>query len=180
MGLKEVKQEILNEAEKEAEEIKKQAEKKAEEIKKEAREKADSINSEAEKELEEEKSSLKKRAVSGARMEARKKKLKAKEEKINSVFRRFREELEDLDDERKKSFVENAIDRTGFDVGKAFASEGYRELLEDQGLDVETLDDEGFVLQSEDGERQRKFTLERIVESFKESHRGEVAEVLFE
>jgi V/A-type H+-transporting ATPase subunit E len=176
MGLEDVKQDILDEAEKEAEEIISEAEQEKERILEEAKEEAEKIREETSEEIEEEKESLEKKAVSNANMEAKKKKLEAKEDGIEEAFESFRETLEELDEEERKSFIENAVEDSGFEVGEILASGDYQDLTDH---DYSGLEEKGFILVSKNGERRLNFTLDKITSDFREEYRSEVAEKLF-
>lgn len=176
MGLEDVKQDILNEAEKEADEILEEAEDEKEEILNEAEEEADRIREEASEEIEEEKKSLEKKAVSNANMEAKQKKLEAKEKALDGAFESFEEELEDLSDDEREAMLENCIEEAEFDVGLVKGGEKFEGLTDEE---FESADMDGFVLVSENGERQLNFSFDKIVDDFRNSYRKEVAEKLF-
>lgn len=176
MGLEDVKQEIIQEAEKEAEEIRDEARDKAEEIIQEAENEAQRMRDEADEEIEEMKASMKKKAVSNANMEARKKELDAKEKALNKAFEDFRERLADLEDGEKEAMIEAAIEDADFEVGLVRGSEEFKEYVD---VDFEASDVEGFVLVSDDSERQLNFSFDKIVEDIRGHHRKEVAERLF-
>jgi V/A-type H+-transporting ATPase subunit E len=176
MGLEDVKQDILEEAETEAEEIISEAEQEKKRILEEANEEAEKIREETDEEIEEKKEALEKKAVSNANMEAKKKKLEAKEDGIEEAFESFRETLEQLDEDERESFVENAVEDAGFEVGEILASGDYQDLTDHESS---SLEEEGFILVSEDGQRRLNFTLDKIVSDFREEYRSEVAEKLF-
>ena len=176
MGLEDVKQDILNEAEKEADEILEEAEDEKEEIIGEAESEAERIREESEEEIEDKKKSLEKKTVSNANMEAKQKKLEAKEKALDEAFESFEEELEDLSEDDRKSMLENCIEDAEFDVGLVRGGESFEGLTDEE---FESADMDGFVLVSDDGERQLNFTLDKIVDDFRNSYRKEVAEKLF-
>lgn len=179
MGLKEVKDDILTEAEQEADRITSEAESKADEILAEAEEEADRIIEEAEKEIEERKDSLERQQLSNARMEAQKKKLNAKQDAIQEVFDSFRGEINGLSDGEKQEFVENCLERAEFDVGAVKSSEEFKDAVEAEGFNSEDFEKTGIVVLSEDGNRKQEFTVDRILQNMKDRHRKEVSEVLF-
>jgi V/A-type H+-transporting ATPase subunit E len=180
VGLKEVKDDIVEEARQTADEIIDEAEEEAEKIVEQAKTEAEKIKEQAEKEIEDEKESLRKRRISNANMKARKEKLKAKEKKIREAFNEFKHELAQMNESQKEDFVENCFDRVSFDVGKVKASEDFQAAVEEQGFKPEDLDAQGIVLVSKNGERQQNFTVEKIVENYRDSHRKTVANKLFE
>ncbi|WEL19693.1 V-type ATP synthase subunit E [Candidatus Nanohalococcus occultus] len=179
MGLKEVKDDILQEAQQQADSITSDAQSKADEIIEEAENEADRILQEAEEEIEEEKESLEKQQLSNARMEAKKKKLDAKQNALEQVFDRFRDELEELSGEERQKFVANCLERAEFEVGTVKASEEFKDVVESEGFEPEDFHKTGLVVVSEDGNRKQEYSLDRIVQSLKDEHRKEVSEVLF-
>jgi len=177
MSLKEVKNTIIQEAEEKAEQNREEAEKKREEIISEAEEKAEQIRQETEKDIEDEKESIRQKAISNARIDAKRKKLQAKQDCIQDVFEEFRSRLSELDEEERESFVENAVEETGFQVDRIEAGKEYLDLTDHK---YEETDSEGFVLVSEDGNRRRSFTLNTVTKKFRKENRTEVAEKLFD
>ncbi len=179
MGLEEVKREILEEAEETAEEIVAEAEEEKESIIEDAEKEAEKIMEEAEQEIEKKKEAIRKRRISNARMRSRKIKLQRKEEFIERAFEEFRERLQNLGPEERQRFVESCIERADFEIGRTMASEEFREALEQNGFDPEPLEDEGIVLESENGNRRQEMTVEKVVENYRDELRQDVAEVLF-
>jgi V/A-type H+-transporting ATPase subunit E len=180
MGLKEVKDEIVEEAREEAEEIKEEAEEEAEEILEEARQEAEKLKENARQEAETEMESMEKKELSNARMEARQLELQAKQDKIDEVFRNFERRVRQMSEGEREDFVSSCIDQVDFDIGSAEASEEFMDAVESEGVDVEEIEEPGVVLISDGGERRRDFRLERIVENYRDEERKEVAEVLFD
>lgn len=181
MGLKDVKNDILQEAKDEASQIEEEAKEEANQILKEAEEKAEEIKEKAEKEVEEEKETERKKATSSARMKARQEKLKAKQAKLEEVFDSFEKEISDLDEDEKSEFVQNAVNEAEFTVSTVKVSEDFSEAVDGRKYDVEEKTElDGFVLISEDGERRKNFSVSKIVDSYQDRYRQKVAETLFE
>lgn len=176
MGLQDVKSDIIQEAESKAEKIEEEAEQQKEEILEEAEQEAEEIRQEHSRNLEQEKQSFEQKKLANARMKARQKKLEAKQEYIRKAFQQFREELDDLDEEEKQEYFENCLEETSFDVGKVIGASEYSEFTD---LEFEEKDVDGFILVSEDGERRRDYTFDRVVEHFREKYRKQVADTLF-
>lgn len=176
MGLEEVKSDILQEAEEEADRIKKEAEEEKEEIIEEAEEKADKIREKYQEELEEEKESYRKRTISNARMKAKQEKLKAKQENLEEAFEQFRDSLEDLTDSERESYVESCLDRVDFEVGKVIGGEEFESAVD---VDFEEKDINGIIAVSDDGKKRQDFTFGKILEDYRENYRKEVSEKLF-
>ncbi|MFB6292349.1 MAG: V-type ATP synthase subunit E [Candidatus Nanohaloarchaea archaeon] len=179
MGLEQVKSDILEEAEEKADQIVKEAKQEKKEILADAEKEAEKIEQKTEEEIENRKDSLRRKALSNARMKAREEKLKAKQEKLDEAFSTFRQELADLDEDQRSSYVEHCLDQVGFEVGKVIGGSGFEDAVDDQGYDFEEGDLEGIIVVSEDGERRQDFSFDKIVEQYREDHRQEVAEQLF-
>lgn len=176
MGLQDVKSDIIQKAEAKAEEIEKEAEEEKQRILEEAEEEAEEVRRKHEEELEDRKSSYERKKLSNARMKARQQKLQAKQEYLDRAFENFREQLEDLDEEEKEEYFENCVEDTSFSVGKVIGSPEFEQFTDEE---FEERDIKGFVLVSGNGERRRDYTFERVVETFKDDYRKEVAEKLF-
>ncbi len=177
MSLKEVKSEILDEAQQKADEIIDEAEQQKEEILEEARQEAEEVKQEYSEELEEEKESYRTKTVSNARMKAKEKRLKAKQQKIDEAFDNFRESLEDLTESEREDFVEECMDKVEFEPEKIMGGEEFEDAV---SIDFEKDNVEGIIVVSENGSRRQSFTFDKIVEEMKSRHRKEVAETLFE
>lgn len=177
MGLEDVKSDILEEAEEKANRIVEEAEEEADEIVEEAEKEAEKIKAAAEEEVEQKKESMEKKTLSNARMKARELEQKEKQRQLDEVFKNFRERLEELDDEEREAFVDSCLDRAGFDVGKVKGGEEFEDAV---SKEFEEEDIDGIILVSEDGERRMDFTFDRIVQNYRENHRKQVSEALFE
>ncbi|MFB6204717.1 MAG: V-type ATP synthase subunit E [Candidatus Nanohaloarchaea archaeon] len=175
MGLEDVKSDILNDAEEEAERIVQEAKNEKEEIIEEAREEADKIRENVQDEIEKEKESMESEALSNARMEARNRKLQAQQEVLEQVFSDFREELSELSDSEREQFLQTCLDKTEFEIGEVQGSPGFRDLVDES---FQEIDSEGVILVSEDGSMRRNFTFDKIVEQYRDEYRKEVAEEL--
>ncbi|PSH00344.1 MAG: hypothetical protein BRC30_04020 [Nanohaloarchaea archaeon SW_7_46_7] len=170
---------MLKEAQQKSDEIIEEAEEEKEKILEEAETEAEEIRAETEKDIKKEKEALEKQELSNARMKAKQEKLSAKQKELNRAFNEFRSELEDLDSEERKAFVENVIQETSFEVSKIRGSEEFGEALDQGKFDFEEIERPGVVLISEDGSMRRDFSFERIVENFRSEYRKDVAETLF-
>ena len=177
MGLEDVKNEIIEDAKQEKKQLLEEAQEEADEIISEGEEKAYKIRNEAEEEIEEKKQALEQRTESNANMEAKKIKLEAKQNLIQNTFEGFKERLENLSEDEKRDFVNNAIENAGFEVGKVRGSESFSNIVNDYNF--EEIDEEGTVLISEDGERRVNYKYDKILEDFKQDYRKKVAERLF-
>ncbi len=177
MGLKEVREDVLKDAEETAEDIVREAEKERDRIIEDAEKEVEKIHEEAEKELEKEKESIRRKKLSNARMRARREKLETKQEYIDRAFDRFRDKLSDLDDEEKKNFVESCLGKVAFDVGDVKASPDFQDAV-DSSYSTEQIRDEGVIVVSESGERRQDFTFDKIVANYRSRYRQDVSKVL--
>ena len=168
MGLKDVKNEILQDAEDEAESIREEGRKEDE---------AEKISEAVDEEIESQKSSLEKKAVSNANMEAKKKKLEAKQDSIQDTFEEFSEEIREMSESDREKFVESVLASTEFEVGKVLGSSEFKSVVD---TEFEEIEEEGIIVISESGDRRRNFTFDKILEDFREDYRKKVAEKLFE
>lgn len=175
MGLEDVKTDILNDAEQEADAMIAEAKEEAEEIIEEAETEAEKIEEAAEKEIEKEKESIRKETLSNARMEARQERLEAKQEALEEVFQEFRGELENLDEDEIEAFVDNCVDRTDFEIGSVIGSPEFESAVDEVDEDID-----GVILVSADGEKRQNFTFDKIIEHFRSDYRKAVADKLFE
>lgn len=177
MGLKQVKSEILEDARQKADKIVEEGEEERKEIIEDAEKEAEKIKKKFEDELEEEKEAYRKKAISNADMKAKKEKLRAKEEKLDEVFGKFRDEIKDLSDTEKESYVESCLQKVSFEPGKVIGSSNYSEFVD---VDFEEANVQGIIIESEDGEKRQNFSLDKIVQRFKDKYRKKAAEKLFE
>jgi V/A-type H+-transporting ATPase subunit E len=175
MGLEEVKEEILQEAEDKASDIVEEAE--AEKIKEQAEEEAEEIREKHEEELEQKKESVRKQGLSNARMKSKEEKLRAREESLSEVFEAFEDRLEDLDEEERESFVKSCLDKVEFDVGKIVGSSEFEDAVDVDFEEKEGV--KGIVVVSEDETRRQSFTFDKIIQQFRDEYRKQVAEKLF-
>lgn len=177
MGLQEVKDEILNEAEEKAARIRDEGEKKADEIIESAEEEAEKIKDKTDREIKEEKEAMEKKEISRAEMNAKKRIQKARQEVVTETFKDFREKLEDLTDDQMQAFVEEAKQQANFDVNKIEGSEEFKEFVD---TEFEEMDQKGLILESGDGKKSLNLTFDRLVDEFKRNYRGNVAQILFD
>lgn len=181
MGLQDVKKEILEDAKKEAEKLQKEAKDREDEIIEKAENKAKSIQKEAKEEIKDKKESERQKTVSSAKMKARKQKLQAKQEKIDEAFDEFKSDLENLDEEERKEFLENSIEDAEFNVAKIEVSSDFEPAVDERKHDViENNEINGFILNSEDGQRSKNYSIDKIMQMYKDKHRKKVAKILFE
>jgi len=177
MGLEEVKGEILQEAEDKASEIVEQAQEEADKIKEKAESEAEEIQEEHEEEFEKKKQSVRKQGLSNARMKAKEEKLRAREESLSEVFEEFEQRLQDLDEDERKSFVENCLENVEFEVGKIVGSSEFEDAVD---VDFEEKEDvQGIIVVSEDETRRQSFTFDKIIQQYRDEYRKQVAEKLF-
>lgn len=181
MGLEEVRQEIVEEAEREAEKLLEEAEEEKEEILEEAKEEKKEVLKKAEEEAEKEAEAIRKKEISNARMEAQEKRLEAREEIIEEVKEKFRDRIEGLDQETERELVEESLEDLSqeIDIGVVRTREEIQDLAEGYG-EFKEMDERGAVVKTADGSRRFDLTFDSIAENTVNESRKEVSEVLFD
>ncbi len=181
MGLDDVTQEILDEAQREAEQIRADAEEQVEEILDEAEEMKQEILDEAQRDVEQEVEALRKKELSNARMDARQTKLAARESVMEDAFDAFRDRVADLGAADERELVAAALDRLDgrLDIGTVTVAGDLEDLAAEYG-DVETADIRGAIVESADGTRRFDLRFDAMAARAIEANRKAVAEVLFD
>lgn len=205
-GLEKIIDRIHTKAEEKRESILKEARKEAKEKKSEAQERAEEEKQRIIAKGEKEAKQIKRRELANTRKSARENKLEAREEKIQEVFKKSREELGELkEDEEKYGRVLKSLiisGGTAMDGGELsiLISESDEKLLEDSDireaeekiaeetgretdLDIlPRLEDgkEGAIVQKKDGSISSNNTFEARLKRMKSSLRSEIADILFE
>lgn len=181
MGLQDVKNEIVEEAEARAEVIVEEAEAQKEELLSEAKEQAEDLVQEAEEEAEQESEAIRRKKLSAARMQARKKKLQARESILDEAFDTFKERILNLDTEKEQELIENALKRLDddIDIGTVYAAEKHEDVATQYG-DFEAKDIHGVIVETADGSRRFDMQFEEVADRVIEDNRRAVSEVLFE
>ncbi len=114
-------------------------------------------------------------------MQAREKTLQAREDVLQRVFDRFRDRVQDLDEETERELVEAALDRLddAVDIGTVHARDALEDLASDYGT-FTAHDDRGVVVETDDGTRRFDLTFDTAVEKTIAEARQDVSEVLFD
>lgn len=110
MGLEEVIEEILEEADRHASEIEREADEKASEIEREAESDAEEIREAARNAAEKEVAALEKQELSSAKLEARMKKLQARKQLLAEAKDRAHEKLEELSGSERDDVIDALLD----------------------------------------------------------------------
>jgi V/A-type H+-transporting ATPase subunit E len=185
------------------ERIKKDASSKANKIINDAKQEADEILKRANEELEKEKKALeletkktikiqKNRAISEAKLEARKMKLAAKEEVITQAFELANERLANLEDPEIKVYlkkaISNAVSLLGNDVvvlcnskdskEAAITAQGISSNITVSSEDIDYLG--GCVIRAKNETAQIDATFEGVMDRIKGDLRRDVAQILFD
>ncbi len=181
MGLEQVKDEILNEAETRANTIIEEAEARRDELLSEAEEKASSIVEEAENKAENEAESIRRKRLSAARMEAKRKRLEAREDILDDVYEQFKERVQNLDSERESELIENALESLSDDIeiGTVYVSPDHKSVANRYG-DFKEKDVRGVIVETADGSRRFDMRFEKVAEHVIRENRQDVSKVLFE
>lgn len=180
MGLEQVTQEIVEDAETEAEDILERAKAEKEDRIHKAEKEAEKILEQAEREAEEEAEALRQKELSSARMKAKELKREAREDALQTVFDRFRESLDELDEEEQRELVANALERLedDVDIGVVQTREPFKDLAEEYGA-FEELGSRGIIVESADGSRRFDLRFDTVAQKTVQENRHDVAEVVF-
>jgi V/A-type H+-transporting ATPase subunit E len=183
MGLDQVKHEILQDAEEEADRIVEEAEQQAEEIVDEAEEKAEQLKEEAQQEAEEKAEALRRQELASANMEAQRKKLSAKQGVIEDAFERLEERVRDMDTEKKLDLLTDVIEdiKDEITIGRVETSEDLVSELEDRvDAEVVATDIEGVIIENEDGSMRYDYSFATMLQNVRKNGRKAAASKLFD
>lgn len=109
MGVKDIVRKIKEDTQNKVDSIMEREEEKAEEVREEIRKEKERKLKQIEKKKKREIKTMKNRILSQAKLEKRKKKLKIREEMIDRVMNRAKEELEEMDPEDYEDFLRKSI-----------------------------------------------------------------------
>lgn len=181
MGLQDVKDEILEEADARAEEIIEEAEAEKEQILEDAKAAAETIVDEAEQDAQEEADAIRNREIAAAKMDARKQRLAAREEALSNVFNQFRGRVTELGEDAERELIEAALDRLSdkADIGTVYADAAFEDTAAAYGT-FEERDIRGVIVETADGTRQFDLRFDAVADDVIEEYRQEVADVVFE
>jgi V/A-type H+-transporting ATPase subunit E len=181
MGLDEVRNEIIAEAESRASVIREEAEARKEEMLEAAQNKADDLVEEATQNAEAEAESLRQKKLSSARMQAKKERLAAREELLDEVYEQFTDRVHDIDDDREAELLESALNDLSddVDIGTVYTRSVHQDLAEEHG-DFEEKDIHGMIVETADGARRFNMRFDEIAEQTIDENKKAVSSVLFE
>ncbi|MDY6777819.1 MAG: V-type ATP synthase subunit E family protein [Candidatus Nanohaloarchaea archaeon] len=181
MSLDKVKQELLQQAEEEAEQIKQDALQRGREIREEAEQEAERIKEQAKEEAEQEAASLRKKKVASANMEAKKIKQQAKQKVIDRAFERLEERVTGMDQEQHLELVEQALDavRDEIEIGRVEVTPAVADDLDIDATIDENSDIQGVVIHSDDGSIRYDHTFSTMLENVRNNRRKELVQQLF-
>lgn len=192
MSLETVVEDIREEARARAEEIRENAETEAEEIVAEAEADAEEIVAEAEREVEREIQQEREQRLSGAKLEAKQKRLEARRNTLQDVYDRVEEELVELSGDRREELTRSLLDAAaaefdeGDDVrvyGRSDDEELLNAILEDyDGFEFEGERDclGGIVVESDASRVRVNNTFDSILEDVWEDNLRAISDQLFE
>lgn len=134
MGLDEVVEEILDEADRHASEIEREADDRAAEIVQEAERDAEETRQDALESAEKETEALERRELSSAKLEARMKRLKARKELLARTKDRAYEMLEELSGDRREGVIGSLLDAAEDEMpeGTVYAAPKDEDLVKDR------------------------------------------------
>lgn len=183
MGLDEVKKEILAKAETQAEQRLEEANEEADSIIEEAEDEAESVREEILDEAREEAEQLKRQKIAAARMEAKNRRLAAKQDVMDEAYSRLEERMRSLPKDEKLELIESVLDRLGteHDLGRVIVPSGFRSAVSEMtDADVEIGDiDDGVVVEDGSGDLSFDYTFSTVLETIRNEERQELAGHLF-
>jgi len=182
MGLKEIEEKIMAEAELEKKKIYEEAELEKKKIYEEAEKNANIM---AARILEEGRNKIlleEKQIIAKAKISTKAKIDKEKAMWLEKVFEEAKREILNLPDKEKKKILENLCDVEGKENFDVFVDKKYKNLLKD--AQVEDINDFGVILRSkEDKNKERKIkidnTLSARIKNLKQNMSSKIAEILF-
>jgi vacuolar-type H+-ATPase subunit E/Vma4 len=181
MGLEEVKNEIVQQAEVEAAKIKSTAEAEAEEIKKNAREEVNQYKNDAEKHTSILFERTEKKMVAAAQFDVQRKILRAKQDAIDMVLNSVRESIVSMKTPARKKFLSRLLaDAKGeISVAKVFVNKKDAKLI--SGVTTKPIEiDAGLVAENKDDTISVDLTIDTLLEQIRAEHLVELSEVLFQ
>ncbi|MBI2112936.1 hypothetical protein HYT52_05340 [Candidatus Woesearchaeota archaeon] len=185
MGLENVKQEILDQAQEKAEQLLEQAGKDAREIKSKASAEIAEYLEQAKLSYEKLVEAMEKKALAQARFDAQRLMMNAKKESVEEVLREVHKAIIHLNKTDKQKFLKQllATAEEEVDVEKVFAAKEDMSLLSGvhSGVKVEAKDIYGgLIAQNKDGTISIDLSVDELLESAKNEMLVEISGVLFE
>ncbi len=180
MALNELKEEIINKANEEAEKIRKEAETKAEEIVAAAKKNAQGYLDKAKEETDKIIEVLQRREVASAALEAKKKMMAAKKNMIDSVFASVVEKLKKMPKKERKALIEKMLKSASKQIKLAvvYCNEldagfvkGYKTVKQDMLG--------GIIGETSDGLLRVDYSFETLLDEIREKHLSEIVSELF-
>lgn len=181
MGLEHVKEEIVQEAQQRAKAIVQEAEARKDNLLSEAEQNAEEIVAKAEKEAEKEADALRRKKLSAARMQAKRKRLEAREDVLEQVYEQFRDRIQNLDEDKEEELIKNVLDRLDdqIDIGTVYAGKDHKTLAKKYG-DFTEKDIRGVIVETADGSRRFDLQFDEVADGTIDDNRQAVSKVLFE
>ncbi len=185
MGLKEVKEEILHKAQKEAAAILAEAEKERERILKDAEAKAQERKEKAEEATKRLLETVERRELAQAEFDVRKAILDKKKEIIDKVTASVKKSLAELPEKKREVYVHSLIGKAKkeIEVATVFASPKDRQAVQATkgGLDFRPREGMlgGIIAQTQDGKVSVDYSYEEILTDIQEKSLQELGKILF-
>ena len=180
MGLEKVKDEVLNNANKEASRIREQADNEARRIVEESEEK---INDYRKKVSDETKSiikTIKNREKASAELELKKLSLEAKKDLIEQVFAGVKNKIEKLSQAKRKELIKKLVEKAKneIDVKLIYCSQKDMRFVEGFDAKEETIFG-GIIAENADGSIRVDYSYDSLLQNLREKYLGDVAKILF-
>ncbi len=183
MGLETVLEEISKEGYEKIEKVKKETELEVKKIISNAEEKAKEIIEKAKSEAEREALLLRKRLLSGVRLELKREELRRKQEIFDEVFKKFKEKVKNMDEKTKREILEYLIskyEREGYIIYSRKEDKELVEKLTNMKYAGEINCLGGIIIEKEDGTHRINLVFDEIVKELYERRIKDVHRILFE
>lgn len=182
MGLIDLKDEIINEANKNADELLKKAEGEAKEIAKKAEQEAKELHNKAEQEAEDEIVQLGKKEIASATLEARRIIFDKKKGLIGEVFESARKNLASLPKVQKQAIINSLLKKAAkeIDIATVYCSKQDKALVNGTFAVLEEEISGGIIAENSDGTVRIDHSYDTLLDTIKESNLQDIASSLFE
>jgi len=180
MGIEELENEIIQNAENDASAIIKQAEQEAVKLQKEYNEEAENKRKKHDEALKMEAEQISKIALSRAQTEANKHLFDRKKEILNEVFEKASVKLRNMNEKEKKKLYHDAFKKVSRDIDINIIYCNTKDAsLFSQKTKTDNNISFGFIVENKEGTKQQDFTLSTILEEVRPKLMHKLADKLF-
>ena len=180
MGLNELKQEIISQAESEAKKIISDAEKKAEEIRKDTNVEADQKRKKVEDDTKKIIDMIQRREVAATSLEAKKKMMAVKKEVLDTVFEKVADRLANLSDTERNKIIQVLLNKAAeeIDVKKVYCNKNDEQFINGFDVHVEEILG-GIIAENNDATLRVDYSFEALLDDVREKNLSELVKILF-